>query len=320
MPRKAPAIAVSALLLGGALHAQPRPETGPCQRECLEGFVNQYLAAMVAHDPSRLQVTPDVKFTEDDVALKLGEALWQTASGLGTYKLYIADPEAGQVAFLGTIRENGTPAALALRLKVDNRKIAEVETVVVRNLNTAQNLEKLSRPDPVFLETAPAAARLPRAEMIASANKYFEAIEQGNGDAAPFDEKCNRVENGTQTTNNPELRMNPNADWNPMALGCRDQLNTKIFNYIRKIYPRRFLVIDEERQLVFGFFMFNHPGNVLSAESPGHGIYKMPAAAVRPFSVDVAELFKLQNGKIRKVEALMTSLPYGMKSPYVTDK
>jgi hypothetical protein len=37
----------------------------------------------------------------------------------------------------------------------------------------------------------------------------------------------------------------------------------------------------------------------------------MRNAAKRPFNVDVAEGFAIRNGKIRQVEALMTSLPYG---------
>ena len=40
------------------------------------------------------------------------------------------------------------------------------------------------------------------------------------------------------------------------------QLDTHIFDYIQKIYPRRFVVVDEERQLAFGFFMFNRPGDI----------------------------------------------------------
>jgi hypothetical protein len=43
----------------------------------------------------------------------------------------------------------------------------------------------------------------------------------------------------------------------------------------------------------------------------------MGAAATRPFSVDVAELFRIKDGQIRKVEALMVSLPYGQKNPHV---
>ena len=62
--------------------------------------------------------------------MKLGDALWGTISAMGTYKVYFADPQAGQVGFEGTIRENGTPAILVIRLKVEDRKIAEVETIV----------------------------------------------------------------------------------------------------------------------------------------------------------------------------------------------
>lgn len=80
---------MAAALFASAGHAQ-----SVCDRVCLEGFVNRYLDALVAHDAKRLPVTPDVKFTEDDVSLKLGEALWRTATGMGNYKLYFADPPA----------------------------------------------------------------------------------------------------------------------------------------------------------------------------------------------------------------------------------
>ena len=279
------------------------PATGSrCDRACLEGFVKQYLDAMVAHDPSRLAVTPALKFTEDDVVLKLGDGLWATASGLGHYKLYFADPEEGQVGFFGTIQENGHGAALALRLKIENRRVSEAETVVVRSPRTFDLMEKAGTPDPLMLETVPEAQRLPRSQLTAIANQYFEAIEQGNGKVAPFHVDCNRFENGMKTSG---------------PLGCSAQLDTQVFNYISRIAPRRFLVVDSERQVVFGFFMFNHRGDVLFVNTPGEGKHDMMAAAKRPFSVDVGEAFRIQEGQIRKVEALMTALPYGAKSPFV---
>jgi hypothetical protein len=294
---------LTAFAFGGILALSPlNAADQPCDRACLKGFVNDYLGAMVAHDPKRLPVTSNVKFTEDDVALKLGDALWGTASGLGKYKLYFADPEEGQVGFFGTIQENGKGAALALRLKIENRKISEAETVVVRSERTAMLMDNAGTPDPILLETVPAADRKPRSELIAITNQYFEAIEQGNGKVAPFDQECNRFENGMKTSG---------------TVGCSAQLDTQVFNYIRKIYPRRFLVVDQERGVVFGFFMFNHPGNILWVNVPGEGKHDMPAAAKRPFSVDVAEAFAIRNGKIRKVEALMTALPYGARSPFV---
>jgi hypothetical protein len=75
------------------------------------------------------------------------------------------------------------------------------------------------------------------------------------------------------------------------------------------------LVVDPDRQVVFGFFMFNHRGDVLWVNSPGEGKHDMMGAAKRPFSVDVGEAFRIKDGKILKVEALMTALPYGAKSP-----
>ncbi len=112
IPAVAAAMALSQGLFG---------QTGrQCDRACLEGLVNQYLDAMVARNPFSLPLAAKVKFTENDQVLKPGEGLWLTATGLGTYKLFAADPQAGEVAFLGTMRENGTPIALALRLKVSS--------------------------------------------------------------------------------------------------------------------------------------------------------------------------------------------------------
>jgi hypothetical protein len=276
-------------------------KTGPCARACLEGFVTQYLEALVAHDPTRLPVAPGLVFTENDVPLRLGEALWRTASGLGSYRLTLADPASGNVAFMGTIRENGRPASLVLRLKIDAGRIAEAETLVLRNENTAVNLEKAGAPDPMLLERVPVAERLPRGRLVALSNTYFEAIEQGNGAVAPFDADCNRFENGIRTS----------------GQGCSAQLDTRIFDYIQSIRPRRFTVVDEERQVVFGNFMFNHPGDITWINVPGQGRREMIGAAKRPFAVDVAEAFRIKDGKIRKVEALMVSLPYGATSPFV---
>ncbi|MEO5922405.1 MAG: hypothetical protein ABIR70_01115 [Bryobacteraceae bacterium] len=297
-------ILILSFLAASAAIAQPgRGPVGPCDRACLEGIVNQYLDAMVAHAPGRLQVTEDVRFTENDVELKLGEALWKTASGLGSYKLYFADPQQGQVGFFGTIRENGRPTTLVLRLKVENRRISEAESLVLRGAVTAQRIEAES-PDPLLMETVPPAERISRTELVSRTNLYFEAIEQGNGKVAPFHPDCARFENGMKTS----------------GVSCSDQLDTKVFDYIQKIYPRRFLVVDEERQLVFGFFMFNHPGDILWTKNPDGSRRDQSAAATRPFAVDVAELFRIKDKQIRKIDALMVSLPYGQQNPYLPKK
>ncbi|MGH9592719.1 MAG: hypothetical protein ACRD5L_06485, partial [Bryobacteraceae bacterium] len=65
-----PLACTTVILMAGAAFAQPPGRggpPGPCDRACLEGFVNQYLEALVAHDPKRLPLTADVKFSENDV-------------------------------------------------------------------------------------------------------------------------------------------------------------------------------------------------------------------------------------------------------------
>ncbi len=302
MTRRLAAWIAPLLLLSAAAVAQPPGfgPRGPCERACLEGIVNGYLAALVANDPSRLRVTDDVRFTENDVELKLGEGLWKTASGLGSYRLYFADPKTHNVGFYGTMRENSRPITMVLRIQADGRRIQEVETLVLRNEATARRIEAES-PDPVLMETVPEDERLSRTELIAKTNLYFEAIEQGNGEVAPFHADCNRFENGMKTS----------------GVSCSQQLDTHIFDYIQKIYPRRFEIVDEERQLVFGFFMFTHPGDITWIKNADGSRREMMDAATRPFYVDVAELFRIQDGQIRKIDALMVSLPYGAKSPFV---
>jgi hypothetical protein len=308
------------MLAAISLRAETVRAAASCDRTCLEGFVNQYLDAMVARNPYSLPLAPKVKFTENEQVIPLGEGIWGTANGLGTYKLYVADAQAGQIGFLGTLRENDAPVAFALRLKIDHRLIREVETIVVRDAGAATAVEALGQPDPQFLAPLPSSERRSRDELIAIANKYSEGIEHNNGDLVPFDPECNRIQNGIQTTNNPNLKLDPNASWTPMSLGCKDQINTRFFSFVRKIYPRRFMVIDEERGIVFGLFLFHISGTVTSVNVSGHGSIEIPLPYQAPTTLDIAELYKIKNGKIRKVEALQTNVPYGTPSPFLSEK
>jgi hypothetical protein len=280
-----------------------------CDRACLNGFVNQYLAALVAHDPSRLPLAREVKFTENGQALKLGDGLWGTASGLGAYKLYADDPQAGQVMFMGVLQENGSPIILCLRLKIELRRITEIETVVTR-----KEAGGLARPEalvdkPIFSETVPPAQRRSRQNMIAIADSYFNAIERGHASYVPFDKDCNRVEDGTQTTNNPDLdRGNPNGTF---RLGCEAQIKLRAFQPDTLLRDRRFLVVDEERGLVFVFGFFDHDATLRSFTLANGRVEKQTRTA--PWTWQIAELFKIQNGKIMRIEALVNAVPYGMK-------
>ncbi|MGO9094344.1 MAG: hypothetical protein ACLQGV_03905 [Bryobacteraceae bacterium] len=289
-----------------------------CGRGCLEGFVDRYLDAVVAHDPSRLPMAKEVKFTENGQRLELGDGLWGTASARGAYKLYVADPDAGEAGFFGTIFENGTPAILAVRLKLRERKVTEIETLVARGEaggahgeRGARNLEKMGRPNAVFLEPVPAAERANREELIKTANLYFSGLERNDGKGVyPFTEDCNRIENGEQTTNRPPAQS---PGWGDVgAMGCKAQFESGFFHFVTRIRDRRFVVVDRERGLALAFVFFDHAGNCQPVKLPDGRT--LPAGPSRPFTWEIAELFKIERGKIRQVEAVLDQCPYGMTS------
>jgi hypothetical protein len=306
------------MLVGGPAEAKARvrraPPVEPCDDACLRGFVDGYLDALAAHDPSKLPTTATVKFTENTRPLKLGDGLWGTITKVGGYRHYFTDPSTGEVGFFGNLEEQGTPALFVLRLKVVQKKINEVETVVVRKQDMGAFLNTDRTLKPIWQEEAPADQRLPRAKLVSISNSYFDALEMSDGDVAPFDDDCVRVENGVQTVNNKAAAGQANdvaKGFNPGAMTCRDQINTHLFSYISRIQPRRYVVVDEPHQSVLSIVMFHHNGRITQVDVPGQGTQKMTAAALRPFDVVIGEAFRIRDGKIREVEAVMTSLPYG---------
>ena len=285
-----------------------------CDYGCLTAMVDQYLKALVAHDPAQIPVADHVKFTENTIPLKLGQALWGTMSGMGTYKLYFADPHDGQAGLEATIRENDTPAILLLRLKVVHHKITEVETLVHRNADEAKALEKLGQPNPVWLQPLQPSERTSREDMVKAANLYFEGILHSSGDMVPFDPRCNRILDGYQDTNNPTAKgWFDMGSFRPDAMGIRENMNTGVWTYIKSIEPRRFVIVDEKMGIVLGILMFNHPGNVKWADVPGVGRVPMPPVTLRPSSVEAGEFFKIEVGKIRQIEGVTIALPYGAR-------
>ena len=97
----------------------------PCDRACLEHHVDAYIDAMIAHDPGRLALALDARYTENGQELRFGDGLWNTTSGRGKYRLFVADTDSGEVGFFGTVLENGTPLLIALRLRVDEQLISD---------------------------------------------------------------------------------------------------------------------------------------------------------------------------------------------------
>ena len=288
-----------------------------CNRDCLEGYVNRYLDAMQAHKASDELFARDTKFTENGVRLPLGnEGLWFRMSGKGTYKFYVPDVEAQQVAFIGTVREGGKTAtdgalvALALRLKIVNDRITEVEQLAIRPdvplgsaapapsrfPPTGEAVEKMGAPNPIFKEFIPEAKRPSREELIKTANYYFAGLQRNDGKGYyPFTEDCDRFENGMQTTNIPRTDA---ATGKTIKMGCKKQFEEGLKGIVSRVRDRRFVAVDRERGIAFAFGFFDHE-NI-------------------NWTWQLAELFKVENGQIHRIEAVFHRAPYGINSGWST--
>jgi hypothetical protein len=295
---------------------------GACDRACLTGILDQYLNAMAANDAKKAPFAANVKYTENAARLPLNEGLWFTAAGLTNYKFVLADPQGSAAGFVGVVTEHMPPGKaprntiVALRIKVANRQITEAEAVAVRNVNAA-NMANLQTPRPALLETLTAAQRRPRADLIKISNLYFDAIEQSSGSVAPFDDNCNRLENGMRTAGPPLPSANQSsAQGKGGAPGgttqrCADGMNSGVFQVITAIQPRRVLVVDEELGLTFGVYMFQHKGLTQITMKDG-STRDAPYFVGLPVTMPMAEVFKIVNGKIREVEAIGVQVPYGL--------
>lgn len=296
-----------------------------CDRACLEGWVDRYLDAVIDDDPSQIEFANDARFTEDGQQLALGDGLWNTMKSKGTYRLFVTDVVAGQVAFVGTINEDhrnpslATPALLGLRLKVERGRIAEVEQMVVRDEGAANRVEALGTPHPLYLQTIQRDKRMTREALIETANKYFTGMQQNDGKGDyPFSEDCNRVENGRLSTNQPtpfrQQRPDPTTVANYSGQwSCLEQFQSGLLHFVNRIRDRRFVAVDEARGLVYSIVFFDHSGGeTRNFETPdGRNV---TAGPVQPWTWYIAEIFKVENNQIRQIEAILQRVPYGMNS------
>jgi hypothetical protein len=187
---------MGALTDGGAGNA------GACTRELLKSTIDTYFKALAAHDPAMLPVADGVKFTENGKVIKLGaEGLWKTAGAL-KYAHSALDTETCQAASQAVVPDGTTDIPVALRLKLQNQKLTEIETIAVRPGDYsvfggafASNTGALaaSAVSVRWEEPVPAAQRNTRAEITGWIDKYFRMFPRGVCNTAS---SCKRIENG----------------------------------------------------------------------------------------------------------------------------
>jgi hypothetical protein len=268
------------------------------------------VAALVAHDPSKVPLAADVKFVENVTPMKPGEGLWKTASEAPTtFAVYVPDPVSEQVGFIGMMKADGKPIELALRLKVRHGEIVEAEHLIAANLRDTM-LANLHTPRPGLLAVVPKDERSSHAQLLKIGATYYEALVKGDGSLSPFADDCERHENGMITTGNALM----GAPAGSPKLGCTTQLNTKVMSYIKRIEPRRVWIADPVTGLVFGLSQFRHPMKEDHVDIVGYPGVTQVKMAFKPFDLPAAHIFKVRDGKIHEIEAMGFQAPYDSKT------
>jgi hypothetical protein len=305
-----------------------------CNRQCLVDLMKDYLAALVAHNPSAVPFDPYVKFTQNTANIPVGYGLWETASGgPSEFQIYAADPVMQQVACLVMMKEiNNQNILLGVRLALKRGKIAEAEHHVVPENEI--HLQNLITPRPGLVEDISPEERTPREQMFDIGLSYYDALTGEDGTLAPFALECQRRENGgisvggkKEAPEAPEAKRNfapPEAtDPEMMKLAkalslvpntCEGQITAGVWAYISEIQNRRLLVIDEQKGLAVGFSNLYHDSKLKNMKLKGvPGVESVPAFQ-GTFNMPAIHFFKIKKGKIYDIEATGLVLPYGTKT------
>src|SRR5690348_694507 len=125
------------LLFAAALALAPpaAAQAQDCDRECLIKLADDYAAALVAHDPSRVPLAADAVTVENARKLARGDGLWRTATGgMTQFQIHVPDPVSQQVGLMAMMEVDGKPALVGIRLKRAGGRIVEAEHMVAANL------------------------------------------------------------------------------------------------------------------------------------------------------------------------------------------
>jgi hypothetical protein len=279
----------------------PAAAAPTCDRSCLLDIATAYMDSMSANDPSGAPFAPHVRSTENGQPMEFSAGLWASARGW-RYRHTIVDPVSGNIGVLGVVSEGpDQDAMLGLRLKVEGKKIVESELMVTRKGDIALFQPRaLTEPRAVFNDPIPADRRASRAALASIPGHYFDAIREGNPDLVPVHPDANRLENGVQTTNNPDFGS---------TTSVHEGLKRLI--YMHTARALRTPVVDPDSGQVLALVAVDMPEITRTLQIRGKPVEINPERQHLPRTLFLFELFKVEDGQIREIEAILRNMTLG---------
>ena len=274
-----------------------------CDKACLEAIAEQYRTAYLQHNAGKASIAATVCYTENGVEMKFPDGSWDTVTEQVVPALTVSDPTTGNVGMYTAIMQNDTPGFLAIRLKVRDGSIVEIEHV----LSTRRTLSGPPTPigdvrafkrDPDLARSVPHDQRMSRQQLIDLADGYFSTLEHNTGEirGTRFAKHAVRIENGMAF---PDIEGG-------FRLGR--------YRFNERVRDRDYFLVDEERGIVMCRAFIDHKG-LLDEYTLTDGT-KVHSPFREPHTWAVLELFKIKGGSITGVEATFIGAPYYMRSPW----
>lgn len=253
-----------------------------CDRACLQGMITQYIDALVGHDPSRLPLADNVRFTENSKVMKPGEGLWQTVTSKDSFRHDYLDTKKQVAATHIVVREGKNQALCSVLLYVEDMKITGIETLV-EHITPESRIQpnQLGAPIRGMEDTVPAGKKQSRESLIKTALTYTEGLRIGSFQDAgtPFAPETYRVENGIIMA----------------GKGCKME-NSGMYEQYVTLHPgiiASVAAVDEEKGIVLLWMNFGHTGS-----NYGEGN-----------SLVTFEAFKIWGNEIHSILAFFRSMP-----------
>jgi len=290
--------------------ARERP-TEACDENCLVDLADRYMAALVGQQPESLPWADHVRFTENGVGLRIGEGFWGSARSKAPNALRVADTKSGNVVWHGVVSDHDLPAYYGMRLKVVDRRIAEVESFVARARNPGPFGDAARFTiDSTYEQTLPRSERQSRKKMINLVHAYTRALNEGDGSAARVAPACKRIENGVDVTNGQGAPAVVSKDAAMEARGCAAQIELHLYKPMEDVRSLRIVAIDEERGLAVAASFQDYGLNELRYRTSDGKLRETQDK--HPSTREMFEIYRIRSGAIERIDAVSVFQPYLM--------
>jgi hypothetical protein len=295
--------AAAILVLGATALLGDSVRAADCDKACLEAIAAAYRAAYLRHDVTLAPFAPQVRYSENSAAMTFPDGTWDTVTAEVDTPLVLSDPVTGQIGIYTSILQRQTQGFLAVRLRVRDRHITEVEQVIATRRNVSGPPVPISdvlqyHRDPALRAPVPEDQRLSRAGIRQLADGYFSTLQYNTGviRGTRFAPGAVRHENGVM--------------WTDLEQGFKSGR----YRYNNRVRDRDCFLVDEERGFTMCRGFIDHKG-VLDEYTMTDGT-RVRSNYQEPQSWGFLESFKVTRAGIVAVEATFSAVPYYLRSPW----